>query len=299
MSEALESKIIEFGGEIRKSTIIVGVHPADKIITDDKQTNYNYENLIWAADLKTLYKITDTIRLSDEVRIKFEDVRKKLVSNRGGESVFSLFLEVDEPLDSFGKIATGHFFYTPSRQGLGDTHRQELSELIADFENRTREQLLDWLDRFISLNTFEISIPGLKDKELAPVGKTGMIISLLTDYNLFKKVEEVGWLEEFIKEMESRVIKIISDSVYPMLKGKIINHFSFSPLNYHKRIGSSEGAIVGWEFQKEMPVINKIQIADRSVLTPLPSVYQAGQWVYSPAGVPMSILTGRIAAKKI
>jgi hypothetical protein len=48
-----------------------------------------------------------------------------------------------------------------------------------------------------------------------------------------------------------------------------------------------------------MPVINKIQIADRSVLTPLPSVYQAGQWAYSPAGVPMSILTGKLAANKV
>lgn len=74
---------------------------------------------------------------------------------------------------------------------------------------------------------------------------------------------------------------------------------SFSPLSYHKWTGSSEGAIVGWEFKKEMPVINKIQIADRSVLTPLPSVYQAGQWAYSPAGVPMSILTGKLAAKRV
>jgi hypothetical protein len=48
-----------------------------------------------------------------------------------------------------------------------------------------------------------------------------------------------------------------------------------------------------------MPVINKIQNSDRSVLTPLPSIYQAGQWAYSPAGVPMSILTGKLAADKV
>jgi hypothetical protein len=48
-----------------------------------------------------------------------------------------------------------------------------------------------------------------------------------------------------------------------------------------------------------MPVINKIQIADKSVFTPLPSVYQAGQWAYSPAGVPMSILTGKLAADRV
>jgi len=47
-----------------------------------------------------------------------------------------------------------------------------------------------------------------------------------------------------------------------------------------------------------MPVVNKIQSSARSVQTPLPSVFQAGQWAYSPAGVPMSILTGKLAADK-
>jgi len=48
-----------------------------------------------------------------------------------------------------------------------------------------------------------------------------------------------------------------------------------------------------------MPVVNKIQKSASSVLTPFTSIYQAGQWAYSPAGVPMSILTGKLAADKI
>jgi phytoene dehydrogenase-like protein len=83
-----------------------------------------------------------------------------------------------------------------------------------------------------------------------------------------------------------------------MLKDKIITRFSFTPLSIENRVGSSEGAIVGWSFQKYMPVINKIQNSARSVLTPIPSIYKAGQWAYSPAGVPMSILTGKLAADK-
>jgi phytoene dehydrogenase-like protein len=84
-----------------------------------------------------------------------------------------------------------------------------------------------------------------------------------------------------------------------MLKEKIITHFSFTPLSIENRVGSSEGAITGWAFQESMPVINKIQSSAGSVFTPLPSVYQAGQWTYSPAGVPMSILTGKLAADKV
>jgi hypothetical protein len=48
-----------------------------------------------------------------------------------------------------------------------------------------------------------------------------------------------------------------------------------------------------------MPVINKLQNADRSVKTPVPSIFQAGQWVYSPSGVPIAILTGKLAADKV
>jgi phytoene dehydrogenase-like protein len=126
-----------------------------------------------------------------------------------------------------------------------------------------------------------------------------MIISVLAEYDLFKKVQTAGWIDEFVSEFENRVIGVISDSVYPMLKDKISGRFSFSPLNIANRVGSSEGAIVGWSFEKQMPVVNKIQISDRSVLTPIPTIFQAGQWAYSPAGVPMSILTGRLAADKI
>ena len=34
-------------------------------------------------------------------------------------TVFTLFLEIDEPLETFGNISRGHFFYTPSKRGLG------------------------------------------------------------------------------------------------------------------------------------------------------------------------------------
>ncbi|MCF8358217.1 MAG: FAD-dependent oxidoreductase [Prolixibacteraceae bacterium] len=299
LSELLMDKIIELGGEVRTETVIAGISPDNNTVTDDKDISYKYKNLIWAADLKSLYRIANTENLPAEIKKNFENAKAKMLSSRGGESVFSLFLQVDEPLESFGKIANGHFFYTPSRQGLGETHRKELSTLLSNFQNTGKEEIFRWLDKFISLNTFEISIPGLRDRELVPPGKTGMIISFLAEYELFKKVQEAGWIGEFIPEIEDRVVKVIADSVFPMLRDKVMDRFSFSPLSYHNRIRSSEGAIVGWEFQKEMPVINKIQIADRSVLTPLPSVYQAGQWAYSPAGVPMSILTGKLAANAI
>lgn len=181
---------------------------------------------------------------------------------------------------------------------LRHTNRADLNDLLRNFANIRKEQISAWLDKYVGLNTFEICIPGMKDAGLVPPGKTGVIVSCLAEYELFRQIRAAGWLEEFTVEIEDRVIRVLSDSVYPMLKDKIIARFSFSPLSIESRVGSSEGAITGWAFQESMPVVNKIQFADRSVLTPFPSIFQAGQWVYSPAGVPMSILTGRLAADK-
>jgi phytoene dehydrogenase-like protein len=298
LSEALKNKITEYGGEIKSETKIIEVLADKRLVRDQNNITYIYDNLIWAADLKTLYKITETEGLLPKIKTKTEATKNKILKNRGGDSVFSLFLEVDEPIESFREIAHGHFFYTPSKLGLGETHRGELNYLLSNFEKVEKEQILIWLDKFTRLNTYEISIPGLKDPKLVPPGKTGIIISFLAEYDLFSKIQKAGWLDEFISELENRILSVISGSVYPMLKDRIITRFSFTPLSIENRVGSSEGAITGWSFQKSMPVINKIQISDRSVLTPVPSIYQAGQWAYSPAGVPMSILTGRLAADK-
>ncbi len=299
LADALRSKIAEQGGEILTDTEITGVKAGKNILTDRNNITYEYGKLIWAADLKTLYRITETEGLPQSVKAMSEDARNKFFRNRGGDSVFSLFVEVDEPLENFRKIAHGHFFYTPSKIGLGETHRTELDDLISNFGNVDKQQIMAWLDKFTRLNTYEISVPGLKDPELVPPGKTGLIISFLAEYDLFKKIREAGWLDEFIPELENRVLGVISDSVYPMLKDKIITHFSFSPLSIENRVGSSEGAITGWAFRESMPVINKIQNSGGSVFTPMPAIYQAGQWAYSPAGVPMSILTGKLAADQV
>jgi phytoene dehydrogenase-like protein len=299
LAGVISDKYLKSGGELKLSTEVIKVNAVDKYITDDEGNTYYYNNLIWAADIKKFYNITETAGLSKQLVNEFLTKREKLSQSRGGDSVFTVFIEVDEPLESFREIAHGHFFYTPSKEGLGKTHREELAGIIENYDKLSRSDILEWLDRFTELNTYEISVPGLKDPDLVPDGKTGLIISLLSEYDLFKKIEDDGWYKEFKKEFEDRIIRVISDSVYPVLKEKLIRKFSFSPLSIERRVGSSDGAIVGWTFEKPVPVVNKIQISDKSVFTPFPDIFQAGQWVYSPAGVPMSILTGRLAADKI
>ncbi|MFZ0473243.1 MAG: FAD-dependent oxidoreductase, partial [Bacteroidales bacterium] len=60
LAEAVEKKFLECGGEIMRETIIESVSAFEKRVTDQNNTGYNYKNLVWAADLKTFYRITST-----------------------------------------------------------------------------------------------------------------------------------------------------------------------------------------------------------------------------------------------
>lgn len=299
IADKLVEKIKEFNGEILSNTFITKINAYDQIVTDDKNQKYEYKNLIWAADLKMLYSIINVENLDSTTKANFDVTRARIMNCKGSESVFTLYLQVDLPLSYFGSIAHGHFFYTPSKNGLGNLNRSELNKLINNWENIEKNEVFSWLDRFLQNNTFEISIPGLKDPILVPDGKTGIIVSFIIEYELFKKLEEAGWYNDFRKVAEDKIIAVLSESVYKKLKDNVEKQFSLTPISIKNRVNSTDGSIVGWSFEGAVPVVHKIQRSDKSVLTPIENIFQAGQWAYSPSGVPMSILTGKLAADRI
>jgi phytoene dehydrogenase-like protein len=208
-------------------------------------------------------------------------------------------LAVNRNSSIFRKNGGEHLFFTPSKDGLKSTLREDREDIVLNFAQKSKEEILEWLDRYINLNTYEISIPVLRDSTLAPEGQTGVMISFLFDYEIFKKVEEAGWYSEFKDEVESRICDLLDRTIYKGLKDDILFKFSATPLTIQKMSGSSEGAIVGWTFEKTPPVVNRLKDIPKSVNTTIPEVYQAGQWAYSPAGVPIAMLTGWYAAQKI
>ncbi len=299
LAESVEQKIRESGGEILTRREVKELFPDKRTLVDNKGSSYKYDQLIWTADLKQLYRVTNTEDLSEEITQEIVAKKKQLLSKHGAESVFSVFIAVDKPPETFKGISNGHFFYSPSKKGLGETHRSELKSLLENWPDKSQEDISNWLDRFCNLNTYEISIPALKDSAAAPPGKTGLIVSLLLDYNLAKKASESASHKVFKEDLEKRMINTLSNSIYPMLKDKIIFSFSASPLNIEDYAGSSEGSIIGWSFEEPIPVTSSLLKGGSSVKTTIPNVLQAGKWTYSPSGVPMCILTGKLAANRV
>jgi phytoene dehydrogenase-like protein len=296
---ALVQKICEFKGEILTNTIVNEVDADQQFVVDSKNNKYYYKNLIWAADIMTFYEIVKLGNLKPRIKTNFKTTKEMMKRGKPGESIFSLYLEVDLPPSYFKSISNGHFFYTPSKEGLGSIHRKDLVEMLKNWDNIEKESVFAWLDSFINYNTFEISIPALRDSTLSPECKTGLMISILVEYELFDKLKRSGWVEEFRNEVENKIINILSETVYPRLKDKVEKPFSFTPLSIEERVGSTGGAIVGWSFEAPIPVVHKMQDVSKSIITPIPNIFQVGQWAYNPSGLPMCIMTGKLAADKI
>jgi phytoene dehydrogenase-like protein len=207
-----------------------------------------------------------------------------------------MFLAVDEGPDYFSRLSRGHFIYTPRPEGLGPLRGPGLDAAKAELGRGSQEGLYAWLRDFCLRNSYEISIPALRDPALAPPGKTGLALSLLFDGELFRMLEEKGLLEPFTQKTVEFSLEALEESLYPGLRAKILFMRTSTPLAIAKRFLSRSGAITGWSLEEKAPVASSLLKVFRTVRTAIPSVWKAGQWSYSPSGVPIAILSGRIAA---
>ena len=304
LARAMERFVLEQRGEIRTDTEITRLDPGAHRATDASGNTYQYRRLVWAADLKTLYRIANLASVSDGRALRKIRARQLAVEDKlGGDSVLTVYLMLNLDKAYFEQISSAHFFYTPCTSGLSGANLRQLVDQGPGHAARftaDRERIIAWLLRHLELTTYEISCPVLRDDTLAPEGQTGLIVSLLFDYALTKHIQSLGWYEAFRELVAERVTKVLDGTIYPGLSAAVMESFASTPLTIERITGNSEGAITGWAFTNPvMPAVNKLPQVARSVLTPLPDTYQAGQWTYSPSGLPFSILTGRLAADRV
>ena len=280
-------------GEIKTRTTVTSIDLEKKRVSTQAQENFGYRCLLWAADQKTLYESIETADLGNQkTRAAINEKKAFLADKTGNDSIFTLFISSNLDKRNFYKVATGHFFYTPSREGQSKAGTLPLSG--------TWDSIRVWLEKYLALTTYEISIPALRDSSLAPEGKTGLIISVLFDYHLTKYLYDQGWYEEFRDLTAETMIRMLDGAIYPGLAGSVIDSFTSTPLTIQNMVGSTDGAITGWAFTNQpVPAESRLVKIANSVNTPLPDVFQAGQWTYSPSGLPISLITGKLAVDKI
>ncbi len=298
LAATLLQYILDRGGEIRCGVEVDALDPERREVRDTEGRAYPYERLVWCADLQRLYRAVapGAIRNRRTARA-IEARRRELAGKVGNDSILTLFLALDLEPAYFGQRSNPHFFYTPSREGLG-----RLDIPIRDGDGYTGDPaaLREWLRQYFRLTTYEISCPALRDPSLAPPGRTGLIVSTLFDYRLARHIADAGWYEAFKKESADTILEVLGASVYPGLKDRVLDCSVSTPLTLERRTGNTDGAITGWAFtNRPVPAVHRMTQVAKSVRTPIPGVLQAGQWSFSPSGLPISILTGKLAADRV
>ena len=292
-TQKLTEFINQHDGEIRTNTKILSIDLPNKNVTTEEGETILFRQLVWAADQKSLYQGINLDNLQDAGLREAVIKRKEFIANMvGNDSILTVYLSVNMDKNYFEKIATGHFFYTPSRIGQSVAGQRPV--------DGSKREMQDWLKKYLALTTYEISIPALRDSALAPAGKTGLIVSILFDYGLTKIIHEKGWDREFRELATKTIIHTLDVSIYPGLKTAVLDSFTSTPLTLQRVTGNTDGAITGWSFSNHpIPAEDRLPHIANAVNTPLPNVSQAGQWTYSPAGFPVSLITGKLAADKV
>ncbi|MDX9934623.1 MAG: NAD(P)/FAD-dependent oxidoreductase [Sphaerochaetaceae bacterium] len=304
LTKAMTDFIESHDGTIQLDTSVKKVDVEAHRIEDQKGTRYEYGQLIWAANLKTLYDEIDyqSIKLK-KTRTLLESKKAEMADKIGGDSIFTLYLSVDLSVQYFANISSAHLFYTPLKPGLTHIDNATLESILDGSiklpAEKQKELLYDWMRQYFTYTTYEISIPVMRDESLAPNGQTGLIISTLFDYKVTRFIFDAGWYESFKEYCAQVMIETLSSSLFPELSKHIIESFSSTPVTIERLTGNSDGAITGWAFtNSSIPVVHEMGKMKKSVETPVASIQQAGQWTFSPSGLPKSILTGKLAADR-
>lgn len=289
LAERLTEYIKSHGGEIRTETEAQRLDAAEKTLTTAEGEVLHYKKLIWAGDQKLMYRA-----LSEEASAGTREQKSLVEKGEGGDSILTLYLGVDLPRDYFMSRCGAHAFYTPDKEGLSSIGPWTESA------QGGKEALFPWTREYLKKTTYEISCPSLRDPSMAPEGQTGIIVSTLMDYRLVKKLHDAGEYEAFKELCIEEVLKTLDGSLFPGLRDQVLFALCATPLTIEKETGNAQGAITGWAFTNEViPSESRFEKIANSLKTPIPDVFQCGQWSFSPSGLPVSILTGKLAADEV
>jgi phytoene dehydrogenase-like protein len=303
-AEKMAAYILERGGMIAFDSEITSLDVDEREVRTKDGRTFSYRKLIWAADMKALYRSIDPESIANEKKKKFISNRRALVEHsHGGDSILSIFLGTSFGVDYVEQHCGAHAFHTPSRKGLHSIDLDRWKTIIAKGTkdlHRIRKELEAYIKDYLTCTTYEISCPALRDSSMAPKGQSGIIVSTLFEYDLVKFIKDAHWYEEFKALCIKIALEVLGDTLLPELGDHVLFSMCSTPLTIEQLTGNSEGAITGWAFTNPIvPSHSRFASIAKSVKTPIKDIYQAGQWSFSPSGLPISALTGRLAAKEI
>jgi len=260
---------------------------------------YTYKQLLWAADTNRFYHCLD-IEAIKQKRLQIELSAKKnfFASMKGADSIITVYMFTDLDPQTFMAKNGPHAFYTPKLDGISSVPLESIKK-NGQF-TKDKQTLFDYIKANLSVNTLEISIPSLRDVNLSPKGKSALIVSTLFDYTLCEHLIACGYYDEFKKLASTEMVRILDEGLWNGLSEHIEMTIVSTPKTIFDRTYATQGSVTGWSFENHpFPVEYKFLSVSKSVHTPIKSIKQAGQFTFNPAGVPVAVLTGKLAADAV
>lgn len=287
------------GGEPLNRCEVISIDADAKQVKTNDGTVYSYKQLLWAADTNCFYHCLD-IGAIKQKRLQIELNAKKnfFASMKGADSIITVYMFTDLDPQTFKAKNGPHAFYTPKLDGISSVPVDSIME--NGHLTRDKHVLFEYIKANLSVNTLEISIPSLRDITLSPQGKTALIVSTLFDYALCEHLVACGYYDEFKKLASTEMVRILDEGLWSGLSEHIQMTIVSTPKTIYDRTYATQGSVTGWSFENHpFPVEYKFLSVSKSVHTPIKSIKQAGQFTFNPAGVPVAVLTGKLAADAI
>lgn len=208
------------------------------------------------------------------------EMERAVRAARYSHTAVNVYLGLDLPPEALPFEHYGHVYYLPDLQGISAEDR------------RSRP------DYFLHVPQ-ELSIPCLHAPHLAPPGKTGLIVSCMTNWHYGGGWGQPGAAYEALKERATRDLLVSLGRVVPGLEDHIELVSTGTPRTIVAQTLNTEGAIMGWAWEKGAGLQRGSFLQMRgSVHTPVPGLLVAGHWAWSPGGSPIAALTARLAANE-
>jgi phytoene dehydrogenase-like protein len=295
--KAFVDLIQQQGGTIQFESEVISIDLDQKTVQDQQGRVYGYKTLVWAGSPTHLHP---RIKTTNKRIIKHQQTAmNKTKQGKGADSVMTVFMKVKDPHHTLAKQAGMHTFFTPYLDGLS-THPLSLIQSSDGKFIQDQDKVFTWLKEYYRRNTYEISVPVLRDASLAPPQESGFIVSVLLDYKLTDFIYQQGWYDAFKTLSNQYFVDILDDTWLKGLKENTYETMHASPLTMVKFASVHEGSLSGWSFANQ-PMLSEYLFTrvNKSILTPYPAIYQAGQWAFAPAGLPTCALTGKLAADRV
>lgn len=133
------------------------------------------------------------------------------------------------------------------------------------------------------------------DKSFAPEGKAVLQANLIqtdADYEYWASLSKEDYnakKEELAAMITNRIV-----TEFPELKEKIELLDTWSPLTYNRYCNAYHGSYMGF-----VTTVGNKQMSFKGIVKGVDNLYIAGQWIMSPGGLPIALISGKFAVQRI